>query len=52
LAKYHEHRLKDFEGAITHVDKALEQTPPDQEKEIELLLHRRQRLEQKRLQGL
>ena len=48
LAKYHEHRLKDFEGAIAYVDKALEETSPDQQKEIELLLHRRQRLEQKR----
>ena len=48
LAKYHEHRLKDFEGAIAYVDKALEETSPDQQKEIELLLHRRRRLEQKR----
>ena len=48
LAKYYEHRLKDFEGAIAYVDKALEETPPDQQKEIEILLPRRRRLEQKR----
>jgi len=48
LAKYHEHRLKDFERAIAYVDKALKETASDQEKEIELLLHRRTRLEQKR----
>jgi hypothetical protein len=48
LAKYHEHRLKDFERAIAYVDKALKETWPEREKEIELLLHRRTRLEQKR----
>jgi uncharacterized protein YprB with RNaseH-like and TPR domain len=48
LAKYHEHRLKDFEGAITYVHQALEQIPDHQQKEIEMLQHRRQRLEQKR----
>jgi uncharacterized protein YprB with RNaseH-like and TPR domain len=48
LAKYHEHRLKDFETAIAYVDKALEQTFPHLSKEIEILQHRRQRLELKR----
>ena len=48
LAKYHEHRLKDFETAIACVDKALEQTFPPLSKEIEILRHRRQRLELKR----
>jgi uncharacterized protein YprB with RNaseH-like and TPR domain len=48
LAKYHEHRLKDLERAIAYVDKALKEASPDQQKEIELLLHRRTRLEQKR----
>ena len=48
LAKYHEHRLKDFETAIAYVDKALEQTFPHLSKEIEILRHRRQRLELKR----
>lgn len=49
LAKYHEHRLKDCEGAIAYVDKALEQAPPYHQKEIEILLHRRRRLEQKKV---
>jgi uncharacterized protein len=49
LAKYHEHHLKDFKKAIVFVEKALEQIPPDRQKEIELLLHRRKRLEEKRL---
>jgi hypothetical protein len=48
LAKYHEHRLKDFEGAITYVDMALKQIPRHQQEEIELLQHRKQRLEQKK----
>ncbi len=48
LAKYHEHRLKDFERAMAYVEKALEQIPPHQQKEIEMLQHRRLRLEQKR----
>ncbi|MEW6377167.1 MAG: ribonuclease H-like domain-containing protein [Thermodesulfobacteriota bacterium] len=52
LAKYHEHRLKDCERAIAYVEKALEQTRSYQPKEIELLLHRRRRLEQKKLQML
>jgi uncharacterized protein YprB with RNaseH-like and TPR domain len=51
LAKYHEHRLKDFEGAIVYVDQALEQIPAHQEKEIEVLRHRRHRLEQKRIEN-
>ncbi len=42
LAKYHEHRLKDFERAMAYVDQALEQTPSHQQKEIEMLQHRRQ----------
>jgi uncharacterized protein YprB with RNaseH-like and TPR domain len=49
LAKYYEHRLKDFEGAIAYVEKALEQISPYQEREIEMLHHRRLRLEQKRV---
>ena len=48
LAKYHEHRLKDFDRAVAYVEKALEQIPPHQQKEIEMLQHRRLRLEQKR----
>ena len=48
LAKYHEHRRKDFEKAMAYVDQALEQTPSHQQREVEMLRHRRQRLEQKR----
>ena len=48
LAKYYEHRLKDCERAIVYVEQALEQTPSHQQKEIEDLLHRKQRLEQKK----
>ena len=48
LAKYYEHRQKDYESAIGFVDKALAQTSPTQEGEIELLLRRRRRLEQKK----
>ena len=48
LAKYYEHRLKDFEKAIVFVNRALEQTPLSHPKEIELLLHRKRRLEEKR----
>jgi len=51
LAKYHEHRLKDFGKAITYVDRALEQVSPSHWKEIELLLRRKQRLEGKRLES-
>ena len=48
LAKYHEHRLKDFDRAVAYVEKALEQIPPHQQREIEMLQHRRLRLEQKK----
>jgi hypothetical protein len=48
LAKYCEHRLKDIEKAIGYVKMALAETPSHQLKEIELLRHRRERLEQKR----
>jgi len=51
LAKYHEHRLKDFDRAVAYVEKALEQIPPHQQKEIEMLQHRRLRLEQKRAEN-
>jgi uncharacterized protein len=50
LAKYCEHQLRDFERAIAHVDKALEQIPLHREREIELLRRRRRRLEQKRME--
>lgn len=49
LAKYHEHRLKDFEKAITYVDQALEQTSSHRQNEFELLQQRRRRLEQKKI---
>lgn len=49
LAKYYEHRLKDFEKALEYVRMALAQTPPDQLREIELLLRRKRRLEEKHL---
>jgi len=48
LAKYYEHQLKDFEGAIVYVKKGLDQTPMHREKEIELLQHRKRRLELKK----
>ena len=48
LAKYHEHRLKDWNRAMAYVDEALELIPSHQQREIELLQHRRQRLEQKK----
>ncbi len=48
LAKYHEHRLRDWDRAIAYVEKALDLTPSGQQKDFELLQHRRQRLEQKR----
>ncbi len=47
MAKYHEHRLKDYEKAILYVDRALERTSSHRQKEIELLLRRRNRLRQK-----
>jgi hypothetical protein len=49
LAKYHEHRLKDWDRAMLYVNEALEVIPSHQEREIELLRHRRQRLEQKKV---
>ena len=49
LAKYHEHRLKEFEKAIAYVDQALAMTPSHREKEIELLLERKQRLLKKKV---
>ncbi|OGP89320.1 MAG: hypothetical protein A2157_10470 [Deltaproteobacteria bacterium RBG_16_47_11] len=49
LAKYHEHQLKNFEKAIAYVEMALEQFSPEQQKEVERLLHRKRRLEGKRL---
>ena len=49
LAKYHEHRLKDWDRAMVYVSEALELIPSHQEREIELLRHRRQRLEQKKV---
>jgi hypothetical protein len=49
LAKYHEHRLKDWNKAMAYVDEALELIPSHQQREIELLQHRRQRLEQKKV---
>ena len=48
LAKYHEHRLKNIEMAIVYGEKALGQIAPHREREIEMLHHRRLRLEQKR----
>lgn len=47
LAKYYEHRIKDFEKAIEYVDKALRMIKPNQERDIQLLLQRRERLEDK-----
>jgi tetratricopeptide (TPR) repeat protein len=48
LAKYHEHRLRDFEKAVAFVNQAIEQMPSHDGKEIELLHHRKKRLELKR----
>jgi tetratricopeptide (TPR) repeat protein len=48
LAKYHEHRLKDWDRAMTFVDQALAFIPSHQRKELELLQYRRRRLEQKK----
>ncbi len=48
LAKYHEHRLKDWNKAMAYVDEALGIVSSRQYREIELLQHRRQRLEQKK----
>jgi uncharacterized protein YprB with RNaseH-like and TPR domain len=44
LAKYHEHRLKEFVEAIAYVDQALAMTPSHREREVELLLGRKERL--------
>ena len=52
LAKYHEHRLKDWDKAMAYVDEALEIIPVHQQREIELLQRRRQRLEQKRVSNI
>jgi hypothetical protein len=49
LAKYHEHRLKDWEGAMAYVKEALNLVPPHQQREVELLHYRRRRLEQKKV---
>lgn len=48
LAKYHEHRGKDVEKAIHYVDQALRLASGDRPKELELLLQRRERLNQKK----
>jgi len=48
LAKYHEHRLKDWDRAMAYVDQALGLIPAHRQGEIELLHHRRRRLEQKK----
>jgi uncharacterized protein YprB with RNaseH-like and TPR domain len=48
LAKYHEHRLKNLDRAMIYVDEALGLVPSHQQREIELLQHRRKRLEQKK----
>lgn len=47
LAKYYEHWIKDFEKAIEYVDQALKIVKPYQEKEIQLLLQRKERLKYK-----
>lgn len=49
LAKYHEHRLKEWDRAMAYVNQALAVTPSLQEREIERLQYRRQRLEQKKV---
>jgi hypothetical protein len=48
LAKYCEHRLKDAGKAMEYVERALEETPVDREREREALLQRKRRLEGKR----
>lgn len=48
LAKYHEHRLKNYEKAMSYVDQALKRLKPDQQDEMERLLQRRRRIERKR----
>jgi hypothetical protein len=49
LAKYHEHRLKNWAKAMAYVDEALEFIPAHQQREIELLQMRRKRLEQRKI---
>ncbi len=48
LAKYYEHRCKDVERAILYVDQALRLASGDRPREVELLLRRRERLNQKK----
>jgi hypothetical protein len=48
LAKYHEHRQKDWDRAMGYVNEALALFPPHHQSEIELLWYRRRRLEQKK----
>lgn len=48
LAKYYEHRCKDVERAILYVDQALRLASWDRPREVELLLRRRERLNQKK----
>jgi uncharacterized protein len=48
LAKYHEHRLRNIDQALSFVEKALKRTSLLQPKETELLLQRRQRLENRK----
>ncbi len=44
LAKYHEHRLREFVKAIAYVDQALAMTSSHRERELEPLLKRKERL--------
>ncbi len=48
LAKYHEHRLKNYEKAAFYVDQALKRLKPHQQDEMGRLLQRRLRIERKR----
>ncbi len=48
LAKYHEHRLKNYEKAMFYVEEALKRLKPDQQDETKPLLQRRCRIERKR----
>jgi uncharacterized protein YprB with RNaseH-like and TPR domain len=48
LAKYHEHRFKNWDQAIAYVDRALAMIPSGQQKEIDLLRNRKRRLEMKK----
>lgn len=47
LAKYYEHKIKDYNKAISYIERALERAYLYQPKEIELLLYRKRRLEKK-----